>query len=270
VRGIATEALLKIGEAAVAPLAAALRSQASAVRRIAAEALGKLGGERTVAALIPALSDKDSAVRGIAAEALGRLADERAVGPLTAVLWDPHAEVRRIANKALHLIVEKSKPVQRALQAAYPHLACSRCGFRAERKRYVVGVFRRLPLIVCRHCQRYDKLYAGVKSITGEIGGDLEAFTLMELPPGARVPLWDEATKQSSNADIDLLVICAGGVVDYEWAIAAVVNTLKGDTSRPSDWCKKIPVTVDVNVKLKPGSVDLLRDAFKEVLRVIE
>jgi hypothetical protein len=52
------------------------------VRRVAAEALGKLGDARAVPALIKRLADDEEYVRSAAAKALGESGDIKAVGPL--------------------------------------------------------------------------------------------------------------------------------------------------------------------------------------------
>ena len=62
-----------------------LKAKSKAVRRDAAEALGKLKDPKAVEPLISALKDDRWEVRAAAAWALGEIADERAVGPLVFV-----------------------------------------------------------------------------------------------------------------------------------------------------------------------------------------
>ncbi|MGK7876474.1 MAG: HEAT repeat domain-containing protein, partial [Xenococcaceae cyanobacterium] len=74
VRRIAANALEKIGsEAAIPALIQALEDEDSSVRRIAANALEKIGSEAAIPALIQALEDEDSSVRWNAAEAYKKI-----------------------------------------------------------------------------------------------------------------------------------------------------------------------------------------------------
>jgi HEAT repeat protein len=102
VRRIAVEALVKLGDPrAVEPLAAALGDSDSALRWTAAGALGELGDPRAVKPLAAALGDSYWEVRRIAVEALGKLGDPRAVEPLVAALKDSYWDVRWHAAAAL-------------------------------------------------------------------------------------------------------------------------------------------------------------------------
>ncbi|MCP4536735.1 MAG: hypothetical protein GY832_06275 [Chloroflexi bacterium] len=119
VRRAAAEALGKVGDArAVKSLIAALNDQNRAVRRTAAEALGKVGDVRAVEPLIAALKDQDDTVRRAAAEALEKVGDVQAVDPLIAALKDHDGTVRLAAIKALEKIGDDraEKPLITALQ----------------------------------------------------------------------------------------------------------------------------------------------------------
>jgi HEAT repeat protein len=73
-----------------------------AIRRAAAEALGRLGDARAVEPLITALRAHWRASALAAAEALGRIGDLRAIGPLIGTLHSAHPEdMLRIAVDAL-------------------------------------------------------------------------------------------------------------------------------------------------------------------------
>ena len=88
-------------EAAVKPVAKLLGEAEASVRRRAAVALGKLGGEEAVDALIAALTDKTPSVRGAAVAGLVALGDRRAAEPV-AELAQREADpgVRRAAAAA--------------------------------------------------------------------------------------------------------------------------------------------------------------------------
>lgn len=89
----------------VTALVQSLKDRDVAVRRMAAEGLGRLGGvaQGAVGALVEALGDDDELVRGSVAEALGSMgpAAEAAVPALVTALRDPEEFVRRVAAGAL-------------------------------------------------------------------------------------------------------------------------------------------------------------------------
>ena len=101
-RAAATEALIKIGPAAVEPLTNALRSVSPFVRSAAAEALGRIKDPRAIEPLIRALSrDSYEYTRAEAAWALASMEDPRVIGPLIDALSDQHPDVRAAAELAL-------------------------------------------------------------------------------------------------------------------------------------------------------------------------
>ena len=91
------------------------------VRRRAAEALGRIGGEKAVKPLITALAkDKADVVRGSVAEALGMIGGEKAVETLiTALAKDENNDVRRGASgsawndRGRRLLSRSLPPLQR-------------------------------------------------------------------------------------------------------------------------------------------------------------
>ncbi|MGB7337994.1 MAG: HEAT repeat domain-containing protein [Phototrophicaceae bacterium] len=68
-----TNALIKIGNPAVAGLTKALFDRNKAVRRASAKALGKIGNPRAINALEVAVKDQEPSVRKLCREALNRL-----------------------------------------------------------------------------------------------------------------------------------------------------------------------------------------------------
>jgi HEAT repeat protein len=98
IRQSAINALVQIGEPAVGPLIAELKSDNWASSSNAATALGLIGDHRAVEPLIGAIalhSKTKSVVHGAIVKALGQIGDQRAVEPLISVLRDE-------ANKAVH------------------------------------------------------------------------------------------------------------------------------------------------------------------------
>lgn len=93
-RRVAAEALAKIGFPAVDALTHALDAQEWRIRVGASEALGNMDDLRGVDGLIRVLADPDATARRTAATALGRLGDARAVEALVQLLSDPIEIVR--------------------------------------------------------------------------------------------------------------------------------------------------------------------------------
>ena len=108
VSGAALDALIQIGEPAVAALCVAVHDDQKDVRIMAAWALGDIGekasGEarrQAEEALLAALRDQNSTARQNAATGLGQIRDMRAVQALTEALKDQAMPVRRNAAMAL-------------------------------------------------------------------------------------------------------------------------------------------------------------------------
>lgn len=113
--GRALDALVDIGAPAVEPLCKALRNKDENVRRLAAEALGRLGDKRAVLPLCAAL---EGSTRHAAARALGRIGDPRAVEPLCQVLRETAWTFDNTAAQALAEIGDRRavEPLCLALQ----------------------------------------------------------------------------------------------------------------------------------------------------------
>ena len=85
----------------VASLVRALSDSTAAVRKEAAEALGRLKAVAAVPGLIRGLNDEDASVRQTLVRALARIEDDRAADGLIAALNDPSRQVRNYAAEAL-------------------------------------------------------------------------------------------------------------------------------------------------------------------------
>lgn len=119
VRRVAAEALGKIGQAgAETYLIPALRDSDTTVREAAARALGGLSSLDVEAgkALLPLLQDSDSSVQQAAAQALGVIEDSALLSPMIIdLLEDPQVAVRRSAAHALFLTDSSKSAVREAL-----------------------------------------------------------------------------------------------------------------------------------------------------------
>jgi HEAT repeat protein len=106
----------KHARSAVPALIRALKDSNAAVRRAAAEALGRIGrpeAREAIAPLVETLQDSDAKVREEAAGALGFLRAHQAVPALVALFKDPSRAIRSKAAFALNLIgadAEKAVP----------------------------------------------------------------------------------------------------------------------------------------------------------------
>jgi HEAT repeat protein len=121
----ATQALARIGRAAVPELVGALKHPLAVVRFRAAWALGLIGPDAAQAmpALIKALGDGDRQVRQLSAYALGEMGPKAAaaVVPLVGLLRDPAAPVRKQAATSLQRIGPAAVPaLAEALKAKQP------------------------------------------------------------------------------------------------------------------------------------------------------
>ncbi len=85
----------------VASLVRALSDSTAAVRKEAAEALGRLKAVAAVPGLIRGLDDEDASVRQTLVQALARIEDDRAADGLIAALNDPSGQVRNYAAEAI-------------------------------------------------------------------------------------------------------------------------------------------------------------------------
>ncbi|MCP4346597.1 MAG: hypothetical protein GY795_13860, partial [Desulfobacterales bacterium] len=64
------------------------------------------------------------------------------------------------------------------------------------------------------------------------------------------------------NADIDVLEIREGKDISYDYAINAVLVTLKNDVSRPKEYVKNIPVVIHENLRVPEGVISILNYEF--------
>jgi HEAT repeat protein len=100
-RNAAAEALIGLGDVAVAPLIKLLGHEDADQRKFAADILGHLGRRPAESALVVALADEDLNVRVSAVEALGSLASDVGARAVEALLGDQEVVVRLAALEAL-------------------------------------------------------------------------------------------------------------------------------------------------------------------------
>jgi len=99
------EALMLVGKPAIDRLIWVHTDKQSVHRRQDVTfVLGEMRAKEAVPVLITALRDPDALLRRLAAEALGKIGDGRAAGPLRVALGDDNAVVRKAAVRALHKV----------------------------------------------------------------------------------------------------------------------------------------------------------------------
>ncbi|HLV37274.1 MAG TPA: HEAT repeat domain-containing protein [Spirillospora sp.] len=113
VRVHVTDALIRVGQPAVAGLVEALQDNNPAVRRAAAKALGKIKHADAIDGLRLSTRDDDADVRRFSVQALGRIGDESTVDVLGMALRDSDVRVRKAAAGALWDMGDAALPVLR-------------------------------------------------------------------------------------------------------------------------------------------------------------
>jgi HEAT repeat protein len=107
----------RCGDAALAPLLAALQDQRSPHRRRVVEALARMDDKRVVKPLVAALKDQDAYLRVAVLEALAHVCDKETSEPILSVLKDKDPVVRATAAATLSKLGEV-----RAVDALLPLL----------------------------------------------------------------------------------------------------------------------------------------------------
>jgi HEAT repeat protein len=103
--GIVREALMLAGQPAVDRMIWVHTDKQSVHRREDVTfVLGEMRAKEAVPVLIIALRDTDAMLRRLAAEALGKIGDPRAAAPLRVALGDDNAIVQKVATRALHKV----------------------------------------------------------------------------------------------------------------------------------------------------------------------
>lgn len=144
---------------------------------------------------------------------------------------------------------------------AWPRVFCERHRLRPARAKNSLLYHD----VLCRGQECPQELVTGVEKVVGFIGGRGRGGRADE--GGVyRVPVWDEAACNSTNADIDLLEINEDpDVTNYDRAIGDLLNELKNDLSRPRGWLRGIPVVIRGKPAIGDGAMNMLRAEFASV-----
>ncbi len=268
----AAEALTKIsGKSTVQLLIIALKNIDKNIRKSAAEVLGEIGDPDAIEPLIEALKDEYQSVFEGAAKSLGKIGDPCAIQPIRneAGLNMTHVEkffknifiIRdkrslQIANNAINTIISLNK----LLWKNHPYLFCRKCVLRTKRIQKTVGLLETYEFIACRNCETCLYLIKNIRQVIGLIGSNIEDF--YQNGDKIYISLWSEQEKKARNADIDVLEIRDTKGINYDYAINAVLVTLKNDASRPREYVKNIHVVIRGNPPIPEGAKVILNHEF--------
>ena len=171
------EKVAELGSPAVEPLICVLNDQEMAVRKGAAEALGKIGDLLAQMPLIKKLNDKEWEVRQAAVLALGQIGGNAVIKPLISKLEDKHNAVSVSAwNVLIEIGRPAVKPLIAALDSSKPQVIRA-----AARALGEIGDKRAVPPLVtkiCIHLDVVDALVkfgsAAVEPLVNALSGDTE------------------------------------------------------------------------------------------------
>ncbi len=95
------------------------------------------------------------------------------------------------------------------------------------------------------------------------IGSNIEDYSV--TGDNVYISLWSEQQKKARNADIDVLEIENSEEISYDYAINAVLVTLKNDVSRPTEYIKGIPLVIHGELPVPAGAMKMLEHEFGEI-----
>jgi HEAT repeat protein len=190
-RAPAREALIAVGEPAVAPLVDCLRGRVEGCDAASAVAvLRVIGDARATPALVAEL-DRGRVRRSAVVQALGALGDRAALVPLLALADDADAEVRRLALEAMRPIVDgrAAEALQRLLADRSPavrELAAAELG--------ALGVRAAVPaLLELATKERAEGVAAAAVRALGALGDPRATGPLLALLASGRPEVAREA-----------------------------------------------------------------------------
>jgi len=164
----------------------------------------------------------------------------------------------------LKKLIEKIFLSHKLFLDSYPHLLCTNCMLKAEKRKTRFGLFKKYFYVVCRGCGTAEALITGIKKVVGIIGGNINNYSIDG--DTAYVKLWFEKEKKARNADIDMLVVAESEDMrnehQYDKAIDAVYNVLVNDRTRPRNYVRKIPVIIEGNPPLSIRAKRVLENEF--------
>ncbi len=193
----AAGALVKIGDVAVEPLTAALReAKYFDEREAVANALARFGGA-AVEPLVSLLEDDDPRLRRLAAEAVGKIDSTRLVEPFAAAL---EAEVRPVSKAAVEAVGQGSTPQAQGTPVAhegegYPmegQLAVYTLSQTCLGNPLSLSVKTEKLCVYCRHLQDPDLRAAEYPKGVGECYYGVHSFddTCEHWTPNIKVRFW--------------------------------------------------------------------------------
>ena len=149
----------------------------------------------------------------------------------------------------LEIIVDEIVFSQIGLRNQYPDLFCTACNAKVE-----MVEKNRWKYVQCRICQDVHHLETGMQKVVGRIGN----FPRKEMKDGVLyLNLWDESEQKAVFADIHRMDIVGGAMINYDWAVNAVVECLN-NYGLPNDY--PISVVLKGELTLDDNSRKILRE----------
>ncbi|MCP4109765.1 MAG: HEAT repeat domain-containing protein [Desulfobacteraceae bacterium] len=263
VRASAASALGIIGDASGLQQLAFLKSKYGSALINTAETLEKAAGamEKTVTALekkfnpefMRFLDESFFLTSDIFKDVVLSKEDNSTVKPISEIM-DENKYVRQCAGEAFDKIIIANNP----FMESYPDLLCSACFLRSAKT-----TSNEYSFVACRHCGRSSYLIKNVRQAVGLIGGNIDEYQVKD--DKVYINLWSEDRKTARNADIDTLEIRDSENTSYDYAINAVLITLKNDVSRSAEYIKGVPVVIHEKPPIPTGAMKMLEHEFKEI-----
>ncbi|MCP4352183.1 MAG: HEAT repeat domain-containing protein [Desulfobacterales bacterium] len=263
VRASAASALGIIGDASGLQQLAFLKSKYGSALINTAETLEKAAGamEKTVTALEKKFNpefmqflDKSVFLTSDIFKNVVLSKEDNSTGKSISRILDEDKYVRQCASEAFDKIIIANNP----FMESYPDLLCSACFLRAAKTTSDGYSF-----VACRHCGRSSYLIKNAGQAVGVIGGDIDEYQVKD--DKVYINLWSEDRKTARNADIDTLEIRDSEDISYDYAINAVLITLKNDVSRPPEYVKNIPAVICGNPPIPDGARLVLDHEFDRI-----
>lgn len=156
--------------------------------------------------------------------------------------WNVYKKkIDQIRSDIDHIILS-----QTVLRTSFPDVFCRECRSRAEEI-----VHEEWRYVRCRSCKEAPDLVPGIGMVIGEIGGEGD-WVLDEKK--LTVAMWDQS-ETARPAELDLLRIKSNSGINYDWAVSAVVESMK---NRFSDEEMRVKVEVEPGVTMSRNTEMLL------------
>ncbi|MDM8525435.1 hypothetical protein QUF80_18870 [Desulfococcaceae bacterium HSG8] len=146
----------------------------------------------------------------------------------------------------------------------HPRIFCKKHLMRPRKLRKALFYYD----VRCRAKDESHEFIRGIREIVGLIGSNADEFERDR--DRLYINLWSESHKKAINADIDVLEIRDTEGISYDYAINAVLVTLKNDASRPGEYVRQIPVIIRGNPLIPEGAMRILGHEFGKIRKKVK